>query len=411
MARSCKTFLQCRLPRRIFVALAGATGNILLAVVLAWIYYLSPETVAEKTGAIIGYVSTNSPAFDRGLRAGNEVIAVNHEPVASWNEFLTECHLKGGRSNDIVLTVRSEGQLENITVPMVKRKGIDIQVVDGIDKAMDCVVVDVKPESGAEKAGILPRDIIKKFSGTRVAGVEHFIELVAARDGQATPIIVERNGKLVQLSVTPRFDPTLERAVIGITPGLEMNVMQWTEFKEPMAQIKNDAKAIFRILRALTSKREAKQAAKALGGPVLIFATLWISIKTSLLNAIAFMRFLNVNLAILNLLPIPVLDGGHVVFALWEGVSRRKVHPKVVTILVNVFASLLIAVFVLLTYRDAIRMPSIFHAFNKMQAMGQNTTNAVPAKEQGKQEAKNLKTVESGTEHESAGGTTNKATP
>ena len=91
---------------------------------------------------------------------------------------------------------------------------------------------------------------------------------------------------------------------------------------------------------------------RALGGPVAIFGMLWVYIKTNLLAAVGFLRFLNVNLAILNLLPIPVLDGGHIVFSTWELVSRRKAHPKIVNGLVNVFAVLLIIVFVLLTVKD-----------------------------------------------------------
>jgi len=399
--------------RKIFVTLAGAAGNIALAIVLAWVIYLSPSTAQEKGGVYIGYVATNSPAYERGLRPGDEVRAVNHEPVGTWNEFLTECHLKGGGSNEVALTVKSDGQLKIISVPTKQRKGSDIKIVDGIDRSMLCVVTDVLPDSRASKAGIEPNDVVKEFGGIAVSGPDHFIRLVAEKDGQATPIVVERKGKLVNLTVTPAFNSDRGRAIIGtsISPGLEDMVMPWMEYKEPMAQVKNDAKGIVRILWALTSRREARQAAGALGGPVMILATLWISIKASLLNAVGFIRFLNVNLAILNLLPIPVLDGGHVLFAMWEGVSRRRVHPKVVTILVNVFASLLISVFVLLTYRDVIRMPSMFRAFNRMRATEQTATNTPPERGEAKHESKDLKTIELETEHETAGGTTNKATP
>jgi regulator of sigma E protease len=143
----------------------------------------------------------------------------------------------------------------------------------------------------------------------------------------------------------------------------------------------------------------------------MILATLWISIKASLLNGVGFIRFLNVNLAILNLLPIPVLDGGHVLFAVWEAIFRRPAHPKVVTALVNVFASLLIAVFILLTYRDVLRVPSLMRAFGKIRAAEQNAKDAASAERNGKQASSNNATGDMGSKHEPTNGNTNKAAP
>ena len=88
----------------------------------------------------------------------------------------------------------------------------------------------------------------------------------------------------------------------------------------------------------------------------MIFAALWMAIKISIFNAVGFVRFLNVNLAILNMLPIPILDGGHVVFSLWELITRRKINAKVVNVLVNGFAILFLGAFLILTTRDVGRL-------------------------------------------------------
>jgi regulator of sigma E protease len=261
-----------------------------------------------------------------------------------------------------------------------------IQAIEGIEKAMHCVVADVLPGSVAEQAGLQAGDVIRTFDHVRVAGSQHFVALVASRADRTVPLLIERGGKKIELQVTPRVDPVQGRAMIGVRVGSnEMGAMPWMQYRRPLDQIKNDAMGIVRILKALVTPRESRQAAQGLGGPVMILATLWVSIQTSLLNAVGFLRFLNINLAILNLLPIPVLDGGHILIALWEGITRRRVNPRFVNALVNVFAALLIAVFILLTYRDFFRLSRFLRIFRERDerspAAATNEPPAAPAQE------------------------------
>ena len=109
-----------------------------------------------------------------------------------------------------------------------------------------------------------------------------------------------------------------------------------------------------------------------------IFVMYWLAVKSSLMIAVWFTGFLNVNLAILNILPLPVLDGGHIVLSLWEWITRRPVSAKIVTWIWNLFAVLLIAVFLLLTYRDVVRL--ILPLFTRRApAAAEAVTNTPPA--------------------------------
>jgi len=363
--------------KRIVVSVSGAAGNVAFAFLLAWIIYLAPPPSGASGGGdtLIGFVSTNSAAYEAGLRTGDRIVAVNDEVVDTWHDYSVLCTLGAGGSN-VVLTVQTDGERRQVRVPVVEAD-MGVAQVEGVARSMLCIVSDVLPGGSAEEAGLEVGDRITQFNGERVASTQHFIRLVAGRAGEPTPIAVERDGEERELTVIPRYDRDQDRALIGVTvsPGFE-NAMPWMQYRNPLDQLKNDAMGIVRILRALVTPKEAGQAAKGLGGPIMIFTALWMSIKVSMLNAVGFLRFLNVNLAILNLLPIPVLDGGHVLFALWEGVTRRKVHPKVANALVNVFAALLIGVLVLLSLRDVWRAPRFFRALRRDQSEEADRTAA-----------------------------------
>ena len=142
--------------------------------------------------------------------------------------------------------------------------------------------------------------------------------------------------------------------------------MPWMLYKNPVDQLKYDALAIVRVLKALVTPAEAKQAAGGLGGPIAIFTMLTLSIKMGLVNTLGLIRFLNINLAVLNLMPIPVLDGGHIVFALWHGITRHKVNVRIQTALINFFAILLIGAMLILSFKDIDRTFPVKKFFNRI---------------------------------------------
>ena len=346
--------------KKIAVAGAGVMGNLALGVVLAWVVYWSPAPIPSEREAIVGHVDMNAPAYAAGLRAGDQILSVNGEQIGSWHDFMIACVLSGNAERGLDLKLRRGSAEESLRVPTVRGE-MDEWQVEGLSPFSTSVVNGLQPGGVAEKAGVKEGDVIQSLDGIRVAGIEHFIDLVAQRDGRPSVLQVVRQGQEVELTVTPALNEGLGRAVIGVelSPA-ELGVLPWMRHRNPWAQIKGDAGEILRILRALVTPKESRQAAGALGGPVMILTWLWVSIKISIFNAIGFLRFLNINLAILNLLPIPVLDGGHIVFCLWEGITGRRAHPRLVNALVNLFAVLLIGAFVLLTFRDVRRAPRMF---------------------------------------------------
>lgn len=338
--------------KRIIVSVSGAAGNVLLAILLAWVVYWAgqPSTPAERS-AMIGFVCPDSEAYAAGVRTGDEIMAVNDQPVGNWNDVLQE----NARFERVTFTLLRGRETREISVS-TERNAIGLRMVEGIRETSICRITDIDKGSSAELAGVMRGDIIKTFDGIEVLSVEHLISLVSDRADVETPMIVERDGSKVRVLVTPRMHPELERAVIGIRFDPMVYDYDRKVHIRPGIQLRRHATVILRVVRSLMTPGEARATSEGLGGPFIIIFMFVEMVRRSLVIALWFTCFLNVNLAILNMLPIPILDGGHVLFSLWEIVLRKPPHPKVVIWLSNIFAGLLIAVFVLLSGRDLQRI-------------------------------------------------------
>lgn len=379
--------------RRIVVSLAGPLGNVLLAVLLAWAIYLAPDTGLGGADTTVGYVATNSPAFAAGLRPGDRILAINRNRVANWNEFIIECHLSGDAVDGLAVEVQRGSERLTLRLPVARDEDGGFVTVPGVAPREICVVGAVVSNSPAARAGLQPGDRLLAIDGLPPAGPADVIARVAAHGERPLTLTLQRDGRLREVVVTPRHSPELDRPLIGIEFAVTAYAPQWLQYRRPMRQIANDAKAVARVLRALLAPRargEARRAVSGLSGPLAIVVLLWYQVRTGLIVALAFLRFLCVNLALINLLPLPVLDGGHILFALWEMAVRRKPHPQVVNWLANVFALLLIGLMVLLVYRDARSLHRLFgrRAGAAEEAGGSDTpptptfppaTNAAPA--------------------------------
>lgn len=359
--------------KKMLVSVAGAGGNVILAFILAGVIWLSPNAITYEGSTVVGEVDAGTAAYENGLRPGDRIVAVNGKTVRVWEDVLTECLLIGEGPAARLSVVRGPKTLD-IPVPLLPDGKLFL--LDGVQpQPPPCIIKGLMPDGSAVGSGLKAGDVVVSFDGEAVRGIEHFQEMVNARVDQECPIVIRRNGEQKVFTVVPRFNEEAQRALIGVK--LASVIMPWMRFKNPGRQVLHDASGIVRILRALVTPRESGKAAGGLGGPVAIFAALWVSIKISFMNAVGFLRFLNMNLAILNLLPIPVLDGGHILFAVWETITRKRVHPKVANVLVNAFAFLLILAMLGLTVRDVrnVVIPWVKALFGSESAVTSVQTN------------------------------------
>jgi regulator of sigma E protease len=332
--------------KKIAVSFAGPLCNIAFAFVLAWIVFISSsQPILEETSALIGYVSTNSTAYAEGVRAGDTVLFVNETEIDSWADFIIEGLLRS-EDGKIEVTLESpSGSRRQLTLPTIDPQEHGGQIVEGVFQAIPCLLGMVIKDSPADAAGIQPNDIVVTLAGTKVIDWFQFTQLIQEHGDQEIEIELLRGDSLITTNITPKHDSELDRVIVGVQRG---------DFRQrPWEQVKSDSTILFRTLKGLVTPRESKAVAKQIGGPVKIFQYLFYSLQAGLLAGLTFVRLININLAVMNLLPIPVLDGGHIVFSLWEGITRKKIPTKVITTLIQIFAVLLITLMILLTWRDS----------------------------------------------------------
>ena len=296
-----------------------------------------------------------SASHAAGLREGDTILRVNDRLVHKWSDL----RLEAAFHQEVTLLVRTVAGEERTLQIKTENGVLGEHQIPGIDGPDICMVMRVAEGMTAAKAGIQADDVIVKFNAQTVYSRGHLIELVRDSENRASEIVVKRPTKDghtdVTLSVTPGRDEAANMIRIGIDFNLAA-VEEGTIIRpRPMEQLRGHAMSIFRFLEALVTPKESKAATKAVGGPVAILVSYWYVVTTSPMLAIWFTGLLNVNLAILNLLPIPVLDGGHICFSLYEMVRRKPMNARFVNALVNAFAVLLISLILLITVRDVDR--------------------------------------------------------
>ncbi len=281
----------------------------------------------------------NAKTDDNG---GSEPVA----PVANWKKIIVAF---AGPFGNIVLAVVLAFALSS--VPSARFGVLSTEIGGLID------------DGPGAKAGMMVGDKVLSVNGNPVKTWTELLTEVQIAGENETAIAVERDGKNLVLQVTPERDKVTGGCLImAYAVTNSVRYAAWMPERSAMGQLAWDAGSMGRVLKALVTPKESGSVAQSLGGPVLIAEGLYNQVRTDKWDALGFLRFLNVNLAVLNLLPIPVLDGGLILFSLIAMILRRPVPRKIVDGLSMVFMYLFLALMITLVWRDIARSRRIHNA-------------------------------------------------
>jgi regulator of sigma E protease len=313
--------------QRMLVISAGVIMNLLLAVAIFWaVQYSTGRTMYETTEC--GYVVEESPAARGGLQAGDRIVAVNGTPVESWQALFDRIYMEAIRG-DVALTVRrgsSEMQLAfpRASIPDPGQTSFGIVPVN-----TEIVVSTVESGKPADQLGLKPLDVLLSINGTPLRYDQRVRELV--RENAGKPVVIEwkRGTELMRGTTTPTADGR-----IGISFGARYNGpvthIQFTllqAFPEGVKHMVNVSVLFLQQMWQLVTGQTSF--VQSVGGPIKIAQLATQSSELGLLTYLSFMALLSINLALLNILPFPALDGGHLMFLVYEGIFRREIPARV----------------------------------------------------------------------------------
>ena len=307
------------------------------------------EVMSFETPSLLG---------DVGFKPGDVVLGVNGQKAYSQYQLLDLLMADAGQMKTVLVT-RSDQEVE-----------LPFETPDVAGVTVEQVVTEDEDglSTPASKADVQAGDVIKSAAGVRVTSTRQLVDIIQAQDNKEFQLDLLRGDKGIQVSITPkdnRLGVALKQDIGLVFKPEPIRYSKELAHPSPAAQIGDVLDKIAITFKALGRGKESGVGAKDLSGPVGIFGMLAIQVNHDLRLALSFLVLLNINLAILNLLPVPVLDGGHILLSIIEWIRKEPVSVKVQEWATTAFAALLLCFFVYVTFADVKRVPLLHDIFNR----------------------------------------------
>ncbi len=340
--------------QRMFVISAGVIMNTLLAIVIFWGINFSQGKMVDATTEV-GDVISETPAATAGIQIGDKLLRINDRNLANWSDVMRTLNAEElGRALTII--VQRDGREVTLTLPADQNITSPQAQFGVVQQYTEAVINNVLADSPADRLGLEPGDVLLSVDDRAVTNEIAVIEAVRPNAGRDIRVTWVRDNEILHGFVTPN-----EQGMIGIGIGRRytgpVDHLSYSFFGALPAGISDMFDMLRLLLRSLWLMITGTLSfSENVGGPIMIAQIATNSAEAGILSFLMFLGLLSITLAFINILPFPVLDGGHLVYLLYEMIFRREVPAKVQIALQQAGFVILLAVMAYVIYNDIARL-------------------------------------------------------
>lgn len=365
-----RSFNRKSVRQRIAIVAAGPVANFLLALVFFWAVAMLGS---QQVRPVIGAVGVGSLAADAGLQVGQEIVAVNGEPTPGWAAVNLQLVRRLGESGTLSVNVRDQGSTTDSPRQIVLKDWLrGVEEPNPIDAlgirpwrpALLPVLAQLDPKGPAQAAGLQVGDRLLMLDGEPLDEWQQLVDRVQAMPAEAITLLVTRDGREMQVAVTlaARGEGEARRGYLGAgVEGVEwpaemLREVSFGPFEAVAEGFRRTWTMSLLTLDSLKKMLFGELSVKNLSGPITIAKVAGASAESGLGDFLNFLAYLSISLGVLNLLPIPVLDGGHLLYYLVEWVRGRPLSERVQGWGMQIGISLVVGVMLLALINDLGRL-------------------------------------------------------
>jgi regulator of sigma E protease len=358
--------------QKVIIYGAGVVMNMILAMLVITVLYTRGTNESAPFAAEVAWIPPDSRWANSEVKPGDKVLAVNGTAVGNSDEMikaiLNEWQSEDTASSHTLTMQRTSGERYDLPFGLPAANADEgvrddfLRVFVHMPAYIEAVIIN----DAADKAGIRGGDLVTAVDALPIDSWYQFRDLVRASPGKDLSFSVKRGEETLALKVTPAVSPDPEdkgAGLIGVVPGNSARELVQEPFLVALTNSPqrawNFAVNYVHNLRRLGGNLvggNVGMVRRELGGPVAIAQVAYRQAQKGLNDWLKFLIMLNIALAVMNILPLPVLDGGHICFAIYEAIFRKPVPPRVLVPLLNGAFIFLMVFFVLVTFNDVLKI-------------------------------------------------------
>ncbi|MGE0443677.1 MAG: RIP metalloprotease RseP [Vicinamibacterales bacterium] len=345
--------------QRFQVLIAGPAMNVILAVVVLAIVLAQGAQVPayQDEPPVVGAVEEDSPAARAGIQPGDRILTVAGREVDTWDRLFLEIGTRA--SQNVAVTLLRDGRTMAVNVTPVPQSRFEIGDI-GVQPDVQPFFPRLNPGEPADRAGFKAGDTIVAVDGKRITSGRGLIAVIAANPNTQITMTVLRDGTELQVPVTPTLGGCTGVAsnvgCIGASISEPTKTFQPGPWEAVMLSVERNIEGSGLIFRTLGGLFVGQTSIKQLQGPVAIAQLSGESAQLGWIALFSLMATLSLNLGLLNLLPIPMLDGGHILIMGLEGIARRDFSMAVKEKMLLAGFVLILMLMVTVIYNDLTRV-------------------------------------------------------